>query len=194
MPSTRPMTPEKEYRRIQTALFDAFRRDHPCLDPKMASPCQPYYFPQTPTDQTDGYGFVEVFDGPPFDPDAYLARLRPEPRKRRAAPKSKMFEPLSLEQAVEALAFFNAGDPKDRFMTAIVFAKNYPQYAWETWHRAGSTKSDKRSTFWSAQKERGSKYEFINIPWLVKEAKSRGWGGPQANGGNQASPKLVEKQ
>jgi hypothetical protein len=192
MPATRAMTVE-DFRRIQTALFDAFKREHPALDPDMKRPSQAYYMPQQPTDKVDGYGFVEVIDGPLFDPDAYLKRLRPEPKKRKAPLKKSVgYDPLTLDQALEALSFFNAGDDKDRFMTCLVFIKNFPlsESFWQSWHEAGSTKSAKRNNFWAKQKnsERGSKYDAVNVGWFIKEAKSRGWRGPQADGGTKAKP------
>lgn len=189
-PSTRPMT-STEYRRVQGALFEAFRRDHPSLDKAMITPSQAYYFPQQPLDKVNGYGFVKVIDGPLFDPDDYLKRLPPEKVKRK--PKRLTgYDPLTLDQAVEALQFFDAGNDKDRFMTCLVFTKNFPfaQSYWEAWHRAGSMKWEQRKKFWDTEKnlDRGEKYSGVNIGWFVKEAKRRGWAGSQVDGGSQAKP------
>jgi hypothetical protein len=177
MPSTRPMTP-REYRRIQCELFNAFKTQHPSLDKDMVTPSQAYYLPQQPTDKLNGLGFVEVFDGPLFDPGEYLKRLPPE--RVETAPKAKRaYEPLTVEQAIEDLRFFNAGDDKDRFMTCMVFAKNWPlaRSSWEAWHRAGSTKWMKRKDVWNTQEKRihNASYRAVDIGWFVKEAKKRGW-------------------
>jgi hypothetical protein len=179
LPSTRPMTPEKEYRRIQCELFNAFKAQHPSLDKDMMTPSQAYYFPQQPLDKVNGYCFVEVFDGPLFDPDEYLKRLPPERVETARIKSVREYEPLSLDQALEALNFFDAGNDKDRFMTCLVFVKNWPhaRSSWEAWHVAGSTKWNTRKDLWNSQAKRihNASYRAVDIGWFVKEGKKRGW-------------------
>lgn len=170
VPCTRDITSD-EYRRIQRVVYRHYylkfwsrgmTEENFVLDRKMMTTSQAYYLPQQPTDKVNGFGFVEAFNGPLFDPDAYLMQLPPaespsgrkpparKPSKRGHEP-SKTASALSLEQAIEGLNFFDAGDPKDRFMTCLVFAKNWPygRSAWESWHRAGSTKWEDRKDFGS---------------------------------------------
>jgi hypothetical protein len=181
MPATRPMAPDVEYRRIQSELYGAFSKDHPSLDKGMIVPSQAYYFPQQPRDKVNGLCFVQVFDGPLFDPDEYLKRLPPAREKIAPVKPKRAFEPLTLDQALEALAYFDAGNDTDRFMTCLVFTKEFPfaESAWNAWHIAGSTKSHERKKFWSNEVKlnRGQKYAGVNTGWLVKEAKKRGWQG-----------------
>ena len=189
VPCSRDITPD-EYRRIQKVVHRHYylkfwskgmTEENFVLDRKMMTPSQAYYLPQQPTDKENGFGFVEAFDDPLFDPDAYLAQLPPERKPRGRPPAKRTHEPLSLEQAIEGLKFFDAGDPKDRFLTCLVFAKNWPygRSAWEEWHRAGSTKWEDRKDFWQSQANesrlRSSSYKAVDIGWFIKEAKRRGW-------------------
>jgi hypothetical protein len=187
------MMPKTEYSRIQCELFNAFKKEHPSLDKDMMVPSQAYYLPQQPTDKVNGLCFVQVFDGPLFDPDDYLKRLPPAREKTAPIKSKRTFDPLTLDQALEALSFFDAGNDKDRFMTCLVFIKNFPfsESVWQAWHEAGSTKWSKRKNFWSSQAkfERGSRYDAVDMGWFVKEAKRRGWRGTQVNGGTQAKPR-----
>jgi hypothetical protein len=178
VPSFRPVT-QREYQRIQAELHNAFKRDNPSLDRRMTVPSQAYYFPQQPTDKVQGYGFLRVFDGPLFDPDEYLKRLPIERVETVSSRRVREYAPLSLDQAIEALRYFDAGDDKDRFMTCLVFAKNWPEARslWEDWHVSGSTKWANRKDIWSTQAKRvdQASYRKIDIGWFVKEAKKRSW-------------------